>query len=1114
MMMKHHIGETARQGVLKELTIRVQKQVFDVITPWQVSKPGSLCLLADSFCRNHQSLVDSDVGAMIEQIVSYFDPSQLAASSHLDDQQGALKSSSGATTSIVLSPRVVVSLIKTLLPPGPPSPDSADLTYGERVSTASSIAASSTLTLGSTGSGSAVPSSLAPSISGTSMTSTTMLSDVLVESRFGHDPHDPTKFETTNACRQAGSSVPDISDGLRGSSIEACQSLCAILDSQRENPSNTISSNWALFGISEDNFHLSLTPFIGKELGQISSSDFGRNPNSSRGPNFERLGNAVADAISTTDVWAECFVHEEFQKARDHDVLSSLLHSAMAQCESRFDYSGAHLWWQNIQFLNELCWPGEPENALDNLINGIVERKTTTIQRYTSGIELLGHKLHYFEMLAANQKQQLRALRNSSRALRDKLWYTSDVKNSAIYEETLNVTHALRAMADAKRTSTAQSATSSWAKQRLRTTSMHDRASAAPILEALASPREYGGHSKLADNQVEITTRWMTRSSVENFCKGEELVHRFCYEIQRCVNKLAGADVVDSPVLWSSDLFRFEKALFNARHSNFATIHEGGQNWDSRLKPSNFANNTATPTPSLTPSVPRNPADKPPKSIAGFWQSAKPTSHMMETIPYFKQAQNNTVKSPVQTTFISSQIPHRLMTQPGPVAPHRDSQSGIAKPATSKSHKDFTSHIKRTVTALLLSDLGHILWNGGTETDNWISANSIPPDEHESQSLPQEVSLEISHSLSMGSNSALSDALSDSTITVHGKSAADDSPSAAHPNGSQHAEPSAQKSEEKPQGCFPFLKSFERILSRFSSSLDPFGKLESLAELCSLVNIQIDNSSRSQNLRHSAGSSEVHSTNAHSSWGRNIPRTQATSLEEIMANCTERRAGTLRYIVPKATSRENSGQIFKPPDTDATVNALLNIFRNDKLRPQTLYRDLQFIAAFVPSEILDQSATGKAFWDVGLAALAYKEDCCEAMIRRANQITNYHVSANKDTSSFMNAYSPNLVNTSLGDAAQLWVTIAKEGSPVACRELGLFYLTHPELLPRVTHPFSKSKDVFRSVTSSDRTSIDTGGLDPLTFAVVFHWMELAANGGDKDARDFIRGNGELSTARS
>ena len=1101
MMMKHHIGETARQGLLKELTVRIQKQVFEVVTPWQVSKPKSLCLLANSFCRNHHSLVDPDVAAMIERIISYFDPSQLATPSYQDGRQVALKGSSAATTSIVLSPRVVVSLIKALLPAGPPSPDSADITYGESTSTASSIAASSTLTSGSTDLGSAVPSSLAPSISGTSMTSTTMLSDVLVEPRFGHEP---TKFETNNACRENVSSVDDISGGLPGSSIEVCQSLCAVLDGQREYLSNTTSNNWALCGVSEDNTQLSLTPLTNKELGLGDSSDGLPNSGTSAELKFEGLGNAVVDAISTAEFWTDSVAYEEIEKDGNFDVLSSLLHSAMAQCESRFDYSGAHLWWQNVQSLNDLCWPGDSENTLDNLINGLVERKAAAIQRYASGIELLGHKLHYLEMLAGNQKQQLRALRNSRRALRDKLWYTSHVKHSAIYEETLNVTHALRAMADAKRTSAAQSATSSWAKQRLRTSSSHDRSSAAPILEALASPREYGGHSKLADNQVEITTRWMTKSSVENFCKGEELVHRFCYEIQRCANKLTGADVVDSPVLWSSDLYKFERAVFNTRHSASSTIHDAGPN------------NTATPTPLSLPFVSRNPAEKPPKSITGFWQSAKPTSHMMETIPYFKQAQNNTVKSPVQATYISSQVPHRLMTQQSPVTLQRVNQSGTVKTATSKAHKDFTSHIKRTVTALLLSDFGHILWNGGTETDNWISANNVLSDEPESQSLPQDVTLEISHSLSMGSNSALSDALSDSTITVHGKSVAEDSSSAAHATGSPDAETLVKKSEEKPQGGhFPFVKSFERIFSTFSSSLDPFRKLESLAELCSLVNIQIEDSSRSQNRRHPAGSGgEVHSTNAHSSWGKNIPRTQATSLEEIMANCTERRAGTLRYIIPKAASRESPEQMFKPPDTDATVNALLDIFRNDKLRPRTLYRDLQFIAAFVPSEVLDQSATGKAFWDVGLAALAYKEDCCEAMIRRANQITNYHVSANKDTSSFLNAYSPDLVNTSLGDAAQLWVTIAKEGSPVACRELGLFYLTHPELLPRVTLPFSKSRDVFRSVTSSDRTSIDTGGLDPLTFAVVFHWMELAANGGDKDARDFIRGNGELSTARS
>ena len=36
MMMRHHIGDTARQGLLKELTVRLQKQVYDVVTPWYV----------------------------------------------------------------------------------------------------------------------------------------------------------------------------------------------------------------------------------------------------------------------------------------------------------------------------------------------------------------------------------------------------------------------------------------------------------------------------------------------------------------------------------------------------------------------------------------------------------------------------------------------------------------------------------------------------------------------------------------------------------------------------------------------------------------------------------------------------------------------------------------------------------------------------------------------------------------------------------------------------------------------------------------------------------------------------------------------------------------------
>ena len=33
-MMSHHVGATARQAVLKELVIRMQKQVIDITSPW------------------------------------------------------------------------------------------------------------------------------------------------------------------------------------------------------------------------------------------------------------------------------------------------------------------------------------------------------------------------------------------------------------------------------------------------------------------------------------------------------------------------------------------------------------------------------------------------------------------------------------------------------------------------------------------------------------------------------------------------------------------------------------------------------------------------------------------------------------------------------------------------------------------------------------------------------------------------------------------------------------------------------------------------------------------------------------------------------------------------
>lgn len=1079
---------------------------------------------ANSSIRNRYSLVDSTTRSTIEKIFSFFEPAKEEATARSRGEHEIGTSQSAATAFLLISPRVAISLIRALCPPAPPSPASTDVSSSENASTASSIAASSTHTSGSLGFGSAPPSSLAPSISGTSMTSQTMSSEfAFIRSE---PSQDPVEDETGCVHPKAG---PPVRDSTDTALLEACQTLSITFDISKASSASSIrASDWALVTICKN--QLCLSP-SSEDDQLLDVGDTQAGPDILDVKSYEVLYDQLDDAVSK--VTADAPQESNFsavEEGLEIDVfatLHSLLRSAMASCESQLDYRAAYYWWQNIETLQELGRLEGSEMAFDRMIDYLADKKTNAIGKAIKVTELLANEVHHLGMLAARQKQQLQGMQDRRGALRDKMWYLSDVKHSKAYEDALNVTHALRLMVDSKRTSRRPSATTQWARQRLRSSNTNDKYQI-QVLESLASSKEYGGLSKLADNQVEMITRWMTKHSIENFCKGEEIIHRFCHEVQKCVNKLAGPGMIDSPVLWSSELFKHEKRQLDTPRVNTSMMPGATAMGDPRRLPSSVELPPFKPASSPSSSTPlslRNLAVNTPKTINGFWQATKPAPHFMEGMSYFKQPQPNPPETP---TAVLSPTYHQLgqhsRVQHSPGSSTHGVPPSKAVVEASKAYKAFADRIRTTITALLLSDLGYIMWSQGSETDIWINGNRSGINT-QSKSLAYATQIKA-EPLSMASSSALSDALSDSTITFSQHERPDDhtpvqpmqidkSPRSA--SSDSKAQKLPHDSKPKPshrEAPFPFSDAYERLLAKFSSSSDPSVKLDTLAELESIVIFSVSHSHNSGDGYRGSMYNAVPTNSALRSQGLNIPRTKATSLEEVVANCTERRAGTMRYAGTNASSRGSLKQAFYPPDTDAVVDALLNIFRNDELRPTTLYRDLQFIATFIPSEILDQSAKGKAFWDVGLAALAYKEERCEAMIHQANQITNYHVSVNKDTSSFMNAYSPDLVDTSLGDAAQLLVTIAKEGSPVACRELGLFYLTHPELLPRVTLPFSKSKDVFKSVTSSDRTSIETGGLDPLTFAVVFHWMELAANGGDKDARNFIRGNGELSTARS
>lgn len=254
------------------------------------------------------------------------------------------------------------------------------------------------------------------------------------------------------------------------------------------------------------------------------------------------------------------------------------------------------------------------------------------------------------------------------------------------------------------------------------------------------------------------------------------------------------------------------------------------------------------------------------------------------------------------------------------------------------------------------------------------------------------------------------------------------------------------------------------------------------------------------------------------------------------------------------------------PSTDMIVEILQGLFRDAAIRPKTLFRDLQYIASFVPAALLDKTARGKAFWDAGLAALGLKQDVVRIMVELADDIVAYHTNqraystashtststsatstpatttitnpsssttttnpAQPSTSSSTTTTTVTSISTpiatpaapiepthdelarySMSDAARMLTITAREGDAVAARELATFYLTHPDLLPRTTLPLTLPRDVFKEeLEEVYRKKEDRQRCDPMTMCVAHHWMEWSSRAGDALARKYLRARDEI-----
>jgi hypothetical protein len=699
--------------------------------------------------------------------------------------------------------------------------------------------------------------------------------------------------------------------------------------------------------------------------------------------------------------------------------------------------------------------------------------------------------------------------------LRDKMWYLTDVTHSNIYEVTKNVAQALRNMA-APGSALNQSSSAS-IRGRKKPRSLAESILQEPEAQTMSimkAPLEQGGPKKLADEQVDMTRRWFQRYGVDNFCKGEERIHRFCLEIRTAASRLVGESMLESPVLWSSELYfrqrsfvdglvtrsvpassvtRPSSILSEEGPTTYTQTHQGLRGFESAARPQPFDSQSSPGRKGSFHSLGSDRwrtmrdfhggdvlsiADSPGRavsattadSINSLWspfptqpQSAASVSSLPSRPPSF----NNDISSPRP---VDQNVPRRVK---------------------------FFEDLRQRVIGLLLSDLGSPVWSCGSETDAWLA------DMLKQHQVRWQLRKRKSMERLLGNDSASSSCVKGPPtanghfIPRRSNSSGPMRISSLNPGSDRSA--LLKDSETEPQDpCaalgplerYSYQIAYEDLMRGFSRQADPILKLDILHNLKSLVvSFMLENQQGPAN-----GLNE-----------RPLPQ-RFPKISANSAPSSRRSSLNPASLTQAASSSQHTLDYAKAIDADFSQPSALaldekRIVHEIKLvlmstRPKTLFRDLQFITAFVSPDILNKTPGGRAFLLVGLAALAFKDDVCRSLVSVADKIM-VHDSIKRKLP------PPGEMEYSLRDAAQMWILAAKEGNAKAQRELAILYLSNPELLPPVSLPLAPPRDIFRSEMkywqgeSSSRTS-------PQSMCLALHWMQLAASNGDAIAKKKLK----------
>ncbi|EHY55138.1 hypothetical protein, variant 2 [Exophiala dermatitidis NIH/UT8656] len=680
--------------------------------------------------------------------------------------------------------------------------------------------------------------------------------------------------------------------------------------------------------------------------------------------------------------------------------------------------------------------------------------------------------------------------------LRVKLWYKMDVVSSSAYEDAKNISTALNNMALSTLRGYIPSQRGPMSPGSSRPATSDTSASSlfdqprVDTLDILKAPAEHGGPRKLSDPQIDLIKKWLERNHIDNFCKGEERIHRFCMEVKIATKKLVGESLSDSPVLWSSELF--------SREGNLYDIHAG----------TTFSVQPSTRAPSVW-SEPLSSSSYPSRTgFVGSRASFFSQSSSRVGRDLFGSDLSSLISSPGRAATVTTlESSSSFWSPPQSIPRSVTSASSQSRPASmfedqgmnrladfNVEKANFLDRVQQDLTCLLLSDLGCPVWSCGSETDAWMETMRHTPIIVER--LEQRAVMARLH-LNMDTRCSPPAGSREAKCKPRRRSqSAAPNPRQAASHAAGDAEPStASPLPEDPQDggvSYPYHSAFLDILSRMQEHVDPNLKLKAIRDFEILAQAFLKSRQESLQERDLCGKEQSPGSEDH-----------------------RRRRSLNPSLLSANLGRRKEKQILEarsPPSSESTVdgndeNSLLALLKKllFALQPKTIFRDLQYIAAFASSQTLADSDTGRAFLHVGLAALAWKDEVCRCMVDVADRIVVKDSIKREEARRKVN--EPSILK-----AMEYWVIAAREGNAIAQRELASLYLTHPDILPIVSLPLAFSSEIFKAEMMWEEEQEQPGlasgsassGQSSQSLCLALHWMQQAASNGDTVAQSKLK----------